>query len=86
MSRAARLLLLLVRLYQRTLSPLLGRHCRYEPTCSHYAADAVRVHGARRGAWLALKRIARCHPWSAGGIDRVPAAVGGRATQEAPTR
>ncbi|MFN2586888.1 MAG: membrane protein insertion efficiency factor YidD [Actinomycetota bacterium] len=74
MSPAGRLLLLLVALYRRVVSPLLGPHCRYAPTCSEYAAEAIRSHGALRGGWLATKRVARCHPWAPGGIDPVPAA------------
>jgi uncharacterized protein len=66
------LLLGLIRLYQVTLSPWLGRQCRYEPTCSHYAAEAVTRYGARRGVWLAAKRIGRCHPWGRSGYDPVP--------------
>jgi uncharacterized protein len=58
-----------VRLYQWTLSPLIGRHCRFEPTCSAYFILAVRKHGAIRGAWLGVRRIGRCHPWHPGGID-----------------
>jgi len=67
-----RLLLFLIRAYQLTLSPLLGQHCRFTPSCSQYAAEAIRVHGAARGSWLALKRIGRCHPFCAGGFDPVP--------------
>jgi putative membrane protein insertion efficiency factor len=66
------LLLGLIRLYQLTLSPWLGRRCRYEPTCSHYAAEALRQHGVVRGAWLAAKRLGRCHPWGRSGYDPVP--------------
>ncbi len=72
MSIVARALIALIRLYQVTLSPLVGRHCRFHPTCSGYALDAVRTHGALRGGALALRRIARCHPWSPGGVDPVP--------------
>lgn len=65
-----------VRLYQWTLSPLLragfGPACRFEPSCSVYAAEAVQTHGARRGAGLAVRRLCRCHPWGGGGIDPVP--------------
>jgi len=63
------LLIQLVLLYRATLGRLMGGHCRYHPTCSQYAIDAVNKHGAIRGAWLAAKRIARCHPWAAGGYD-----------------
>ena len=65
-------LLGLIRLYQLTLSPWLGRQCRYEPTCSNYAAEAMTRHGVRRGVWLAAKRIGRCHPWGRSGYDPVP--------------
>lgn len=67
-----RLALGLVLLYRVTLSSVMGRHCRFLPTCSEYAADAVRDHGAVRGGALALKRIARCHPWGGSGYDPVP--------------
>jgi putative membrane protein insertion efficiency factor len=70
------LLILLVRVYRWTLSPLLvalfGAQCRYEPSCSVYAIDAVRRHGALSGAWLAAKRLARCQPWGGCGCDPVP--------------
>jgi len=62
----------LIRLYQRYLSPLLGPRCRYYPSCSQYALEAVDEHGLRRGLWLALKRIGRCHPLHPGGFDPVP--------------
>ena len=70
----SRLLIALVRLYQRLISPLFPPRCRFHPTCSDYAIEAMRTHGARRGAWLAVKRIGRCHPWNEGGIDPVPPA------------
>jgi putative membrane protein insertion efficiency factor len=63
------LLIQLVLLYRVTLGRLLGGQCRYQPTCSQYAIDAITKHGATRGAWLALKRIARCHPWGGRGYD-----------------
>lgn len=66
------LLVLLVRAYQVVLSPLLPAACRYTPSCSHYAIEALEKHGALRGGWLAVKRIARCHPFRAGGYDPVP--------------
>lgn len=62
-------LVLVVRGYQRLLSPLLGRNCRYDPTCSEYFVGAVRKHGALRGSLRGLARICRCHPWSRGGND-----------------
>lgn len=72
MSIGARLLAGVIKLYRRSISPLLPRSCRYEPTCSAYALEAIQVHGALRGSVMAVRRIARCHPWSPGGIDRVP--------------
>jgi uncharacterized protein len=63
---------ILIRVYQVALSPLLGPNCRYYPTCSQYAIDAIDAHGSLRGAWLTFKRIARCHPWHEGGFDPVP--------------
>jgi hypothetical protein len=69
---AARLLIVLVAAYRYAVSPMLGRHCRFHPSCSAYAAEALQRHGAVRGAWLAVRRIARCHPWHAGGYDPVP--------------
>jgi len=65
-------LLALVRLYQWTLSPVMGGQCRYWPTCSHYAAEALQTHGGFRGGWMATKRLLRCHPFSKGGYDPVP--------------
>jgi uncharacterized protein len=67
-----RLLALLVRLYQLTLRGAIGSHCRFEPSCSHYAIEALRTHGALRGTALATQRILRCNPWHAGGFDPVP--------------
>lgn len=62
----------LIRGYQLFISPLLGPRCRFYPTCSHYALEAIETHGALKGSWLALRRLLRCHPWSAGGVDLVP--------------
>jgi hypothetical protein len=67
-----RILILLIRAYQLTFSPMVGGHCRFEPTCSHYGIDAIKAHGALRGSWLTVRRIARCHPWHEGGFDPVP--------------
>ena len=67
-----RLLIGLIRVYQYAISPLLGRRCRYFPTCSEYTAEAVQKHGAIKGGWLGAKRICRCHPWHPGGYDPVP--------------
>ena len=68
----ARVVLALVGGYRRWVSPLLGPRCRFAPSCSAYAAEAVAVHGAARGSWLAARRIARCHPFHPGGHDPVP--------------
>lgn len=65
-------LIALVRCYQLVVSPFLGPTCRYYPSCSAYAVTALQEHGALRGSWLAARRLARCHPWSAGGVDHVP--------------
>ncbi len=59
----------LVRVYQITLSPIIGQQCRFQPTCSHYMIGAVRKYGAIRGAWKGTLRICRCHPWHPGGYD-----------------
>lgn len=61
-----------IRLYQRLVSPLLGPRCRFHPTCSAYAIEAIERHGALRGSWLAGRRIVRCHPLNEGGFDPVP--------------
>ena len=70
----ARLLVVALVGYQRFVSPLLGPRCRFYPTCSAYALEAVRVHGAARGSWLAVRRLSRCHPFHPGGLDPVPPA------------
>jgi putative membrane protein insertion efficiency factor len=72
MGPAAFALSLPVRAYRLVLSPWVGMHCRYHPTCSAYALEALARHGALRGAWLAARRIGRCHPWGGSGIDEVP--------------
>lgn len=76
-SAAARLLALPVHGYRYVVSPLLGSNCRYYPSCSAYALDALAEHGALRGGWLSVRRIARCHPWHEGGYDPVPPASTG---------
>ena len=62
----------LVKIYQVTLSPLLGSNCRFNPTCSNYAIEAIRVYGPLKGSLLAMKRISKCHPFNKGGVDQVP--------------
>ena len=64
--------ILAIRLYQVTLGPLMGGHCRFHPTCSRYAIEAYRMHGPIRGSWLTARRIGRCHPFGRGGYDPVP--------------
>ena len=65
-------LILLIQAYRYLLSPLFGHHCRYTPSCSQYAVEAIETHGAMQGLWLALKRVGSCHPWHTGGYDPVP--------------
>lgn len=65
-------LIWLVRAYQLVVSPLLGPTCKFYPSCSAYAVDALRTHGPLTGVWLAGRRLLRCHPWSHGGVDHVP--------------
>jgi len=77
-SAGAVVLLWLIGGYRRFVSPLLGPRCRFAPSCSAYALDAVREHGAVRGSWLAVCRIGRCHPFNAGGYDPVPPRRAGR--------
>ena len=77
-----RIALLLLRFYQRVLSPYTPGMCRYTPTCSHYAYEAIEVHGPLRGTWLALRRLARCNPWGGMGHDPVPPA---KSREAAPT-
>ena len=72
----ARCLSALIGFYRLVISPALAPSCRYLPSCSAYAAEAIEVHGARRGSWLALRRLLRCHPFHAGGHDPVPPRVG----------
>jgi putative membrane protein insertion efficiency factor len=81
-----RVLIAVVRGYQRLVSPLLGPRCRFAPSCSAYAVEALARHGAARGSWLALRRIARCHPFNPGGHDPVPPARSTSATMDRTAR
>lgn len=78
MSWPSRIGILVVRLYQLALGPLVGGACRFNPSCSAYAIGALEEHGLLRGTWLALRRVARCHPFARPGIDPVPPRVSGR--------
>jgi len=71
----ARALIFLIRIYQLTLSKLLGPVCRFHPSCSRYAAECLHLHGAARGSWLAVRRLSRCHPFNPGGYDPPPLPV-----------
>ncbi len=64
--------IMLIKLYQWIISPWLGQKCRYAPTCSHYAVEALKKYGPVKGLWLAVKRVGRCHPWGGHGYDPVP--------------
>lgn len=66
------ILVVLVKGYQLALSPFFGQQCRFTPTCSQYAIEALQTHGSAKGLWLTLKRVSRCHPWHVGGHDPVP--------------
>lgn len=79
----SRALLGLLWAYRTVISPLLPRSCRYYPSCSVYAQQAVRTHGAVRGGWLAVRRLGRCHPWTPGGVDHVPPRRGDAGTAPA---
>lgn len=72
MNIVARLLVGVVKAYQLILSPMLGQQCRFYPTCSQYAIEAIRKHGAFLGAYFTVRRLLRCHPWHAGGHDPIP--------------
>jgi putative membrane protein insertion efficiency factor len=78
------LLIALIDGYKLLLSPFFGTQCRFYPTCSSYAREAIETHGSFRGSWLALRRILKCHPWHPGGVDPVPATSEGKGkrTQE----
>jgi putative membrane protein insertion efficiency factor len=81
----ARVLIAVISGYRRLLSPLLGQRCRFAPSCSAYAVEAITEHGALRGSWLAVRRIGRCHPFNPGGHDPVPPgrSAAGSASMEA---
>jgi uncharacterized protein len=79
------LLIGFIRAWRFAISPLYGQVCRYHPTCSAYALEAVTEHGAIRGTWLSVRRIARCHPWAAGGYDPVPSRAGSAAEPSSPS-
>ena len=68
----SKMLIGLIRLYQVTLSPFIGRACRYTPTCSNYGIEAIRKHGPFKGSWLTIKRVLSCNPWGGSGYDPVP--------------
>jgi len=65
-------IVVLIKFYQLAVSPWLGKNCRYDPTCSYYTLEALKVHGLIKGGWLAMKRIGSCHPWGGEGYDPVP--------------
>lgn len=67
-----RLLLALIKIYQYMISPMIGPSCRFTPTCSEYAVQALKKYGALKGFWLSIKRVGRCHPWNDGGYDPLP--------------
>jgi putative membrane protein insertion efficiency factor len=75
-----------IRTYQLTLSSLIGRQCRYMPSCSEYADDAIQAHGLWAGGWMGLARICRCHPWGGAGYDPAPASIPEDATPVTPWR
>ncbi len=77
-----KILIAFIQLYRSFLSPFLGPHCRFYPSCSCYAQQALQQHGVVRGGWLAVKRISRCHPWHDGGVDPVPENIPGAFEQK----
>lgn len=80
----ARILIFVIRIYQQTISRMLGPCCRFHPSCSQYAVEAIRTHGALRGLNLAARRLLRCHPFHEGGVDPVPVRLCGTQHHEAP--
>lgn len=83
MTYLARALVAPIRLYQRLVSPLLGPRCRFEPSCSEYTAQSILRYGPVRGLYLGVRRLLRCHPWSAGGFDDVPEVFSWRTSTQA---
>lgn len=81
-----KILIALVRGYRYAISPLLGNHCRFYPSCSTYAETALATHGVTRGAWLTVKRLVRCHPGCAGGHDPVPSSADAATARGAEAR
>jgi uncharacterized protein len=79
-------LVMLIKGYRLFLSPYLGQNCRYEPSCSAYAVEALQRHGLLRGGWMAVKRVSRCHPWHEGGYDPVPSPSDSNATKTSSRR
>ena len=82
LSPAAWMLALPIRAYRLIFSPWVGHNCRYDPTCSAYILEALEKHGALRGFWLSLRRVARCHPWGGMGVDDVPLPRGSRQSHD----
>ena len=72
-----------IRFYQYAISPLMASHCRFYPSCSCYAVEAIETHGVLRGGWLTVRRLGRCHPWNPGGYDPVPSAKNSRSSSMA---
>ncbi len=68
----SKILIVFIKAYRLILSPWLGQQCRFHPTCSQFALEAIELHGPLKGSWLTLKRLASCHPWHEGGVDHVP--------------
>ena len=68
------ILIFIINVYKWCFSPFIGQHCRFYPSCSSYASEAIATHGSLRGSWLALRRLSKCHPWHEGGVDPVPPA------------
>lgn len=71
-----KILIAFIKVYRFTLSPFIGQHCRFTPTCSQYATEAIEQHGAMKGSWMAAKRLSKCHPFHTGGWDPVPENIG----------